>query len=145
MDNVNGFIPSPLMEERTRINKYFVVLQLELAKKTTQLAGFQQDLNERVTRVLKLNKYGVFQDNPEDVTSEGVDVRYLPNKKFLPRHWLRYQITTKTDTISEGVKRLSPVRWQLLQSLGISALRHIMPLFVVLLDKLVGITPKFIH
>ena len=77
-----------------------MVLQIELAKKTTQLARFQQDLNERVTRVLKLNKYGIFQDNIEDATSEGDDVRYLPNKKFLPKRWSRFQITTKTDSIS---------------------------------------------
>ena len=100
VDTVDGFIPSPSIEARTRMNENFVLLQFELSKKTTQLAGFQQDLNRRCTRILKINKYGIFQDKPQDVSSEGEEFRYIPDRRFLPKHWSRYQITTKTDTIS---------------------------------------------
>ena len=100
VDTVNGFIPNPLAEERTRINEYFVVLQSELSEKMTLLARFQQDLHDRCSHILKINKYGIYQDKPQDIDLEVEEFRYIPDSRFLPEHWSRCQITTKTDTIS---------------------------------------------
>ena len=77
-----------------------MVLQSELSEKTTLLARFQQDLHDRCSHILKINRYGIYQDKPQDVAPEGEEFRYIPDSRFLPKRWSRYQITTKTDTIS---------------------------------------------
>ena len=100
MDNVSGFIPSPTVEERTRIDIYFRVLQIEIVNKTTQLARFQQSINDRVTHVLKSNNYDILQDEIVDADQEEEDARYLPNTKFLPERWSKSPITMKTDSIT---------------------------------------------
>ena len=41
VDSISGFIQSPTVEEKERITTYFLMLQVEIANKTSQLVRFQ--------------------------------------------------------------------------------------------------------
>ena len=66
VDSVSGFIQSPTVEERERITTFFLMLQVEIANKTSQLVRFQQCVNERMAHIPKASNYSIHDDTTED-------------------------------------------------------------------------------
>ena len=93
-------------------------MQIKIANKTTQLAKFQQCINDRVTHVLKSNNYDILQDKIGDADQEEEDARYVPNTKFLLERWSKSPITTKTDSIT--AQQLKELREYLLSGSNFS-------------------------
>ena len=107
VDSISGFIQSPTTEEKERITTYFLMLQVEIANKTSQLVRFQQCVNKRMARIIMASNYSIYEDTNEDDCQEEDVGLYIPNTQFLPERWVKSQITVETDSItSQQMKEL---------------------------------------
>ena len=107
VDSISGFIQSPTIEEREKITANFLMLQVEIANKTSQLVRFQQCVNERMAQIIKASNFSIYEDTIEDDCQEEDVGRYKPSTQFLPERWVKSQITVETNSItSQQMKEL---------------------------------------
>ena len=65
----NAIGDNPTKEEKAKIKEYFSCLQLEMSGKIKNLVAFQEILNSRCSKILKMTEFAVFSDSSQGKTT----------------------------------------------------------------------------